>query len=121
MTRWSDSELTEYMLQFKKPESDDQEADLGPESILQAKIVKWAKGKGYPCLSLKQSKKARGYIIPGWPDITLALPGGRTVWIELKAKKGVLKEDQKLIALMLLKLGHEWYVLRSFRKFLEII
>jgi len=126
LTRWNQQEFDEYMVKFNrdiKPFHPDtmEIPDEGPESTLQKKIVKWAEEKGYPCLSLKQSKNASGYIKAGWPDITLALPGKRAVWIELKAKAGILKEEQKRLSIMFMALGHEWYCIKSFKRFLEII
>ena len=43
------------------------------ESVLQGKITQWAKVHGYPCLSFRQSKKAQGFLLPGYPDITLMI------------------------------------------------
>ena len=48
--------------------SDQTPPDLGPESMLQSKIQVWAKDKGVPCLCFRQSKKAAGFLVPGWPD-----------------------------------------------------
>ena len=39
-----------------------------PESTLQKNIVRWAKRKGYPCQCFRQSRKARGFLVPGWFD-----------------------------------------------------
>lgn len=39
-----------------------------PESVLQGKIVRWAKDHGYPCQCFRQSRKARGFLVPGWFD-----------------------------------------------------
>ncbi len=95
--------------------------DPGPESVLQAKIVAHAKSKGWPCLSFRQSKKARGYLEPGWPDLTLCLPNGRVIFIELKGGKGVLKDKQRLMLAMMKILGHEVCIIKSFKRFLEIV
>ena len=121
--RWDKEKYEAYMVKFNKdllpyPE---EEADPGPESKLQGKIVKWANDKGYPIISFRQSKNARGFIKKGLPDITLALPAKRTVWIELKSDKGILKEEQKQTALKLMALGHEWYQVRSYKRFLDIV
>jgi len=125
MTRWNKTEYEAYMEKYNrdiKPfHPDTMEADEGKESILQGKIVNWARSKGYPCLSFRQTSRAKGVLLPGWPDITLALPNGRTVYIELKNKKGRLSEDQKNMALMLMQLKHEWYEVRSFKRFLGIV
>ena len=46
----------------------DDVADDGEESILQGKIIDWADRHGYPVLCFRQSKKAKGFLVPGWPD-----------------------------------------------------
>lgn len=38
------------------------------ESVLQGKIVRWAKEYGYPCQCFRQSKRVKGILVPGWPD-----------------------------------------------------
>ncbi|RLB94063.1 MAG: hypothetical protein DRH26_02235 [Deltaproteobacteria bacterium] len=43
-------------------------ADEGPESLLQGKIVKYCQEHGLPCQCFRQSRKARGFLVPGWPD-----------------------------------------------------
>jgi len=94
--------------------------DDGPESKLQGKIVKWAKEHGRPIQSNRQTRGARTLLTPGWPDITLILPG-RVLFIELKAGKGRLSEEQKQIRLQFMALGHEIHEVRSYRRFLELV
>lgn len=73
MTRWTADQLAEYMASMAPcmprgstlPEG---EADSGPESVLSRKISKWALGEGIPCQCFRQSKKAKGFLVPGWPD-----------------------------------------------------
>jgi len=48
------------------------------------------------------------------------MPGGRTVYLECKAAKGVMRKDQKEMKLQAMALGHEIYEVRSFKRFLEI-
>jgi len=98
-------------------------ADEGPESELQGKITKYCKDHGYPCLSFRQSRKAEGFLTPGWPDLTICLSTGRVrvVFIEVKSKKGYLRQKQKEIKAMMKYLGHEWYVVKSYKRFIEII
>lgn len=124
MIRWTRGELDSYLAaKFppKVPSQDQESSDKGPESALQSKIVKWCRDWARPVLSLRQSVKAKGFITPGWPDMTIAMPGGRTLWIETKAEKGVVKEDQRAIHLQLMALGHEVHVVKSYRRFLEIV
>lgn len=44
------------------------ESDTGPESRLQGKIMSYCKENGFPCQCFRKSKKARGFLVPGWPD-----------------------------------------------------
>ena len=41
--------------------------------------------------------------------------------MELKSKHGYLKDEQKKMALMMLQLRHEWYQVKSYKRFLEIV
>jgi hypothetical protein len=46
-------------------------------------------------------------VLPGWPDLLCALPGGRVVWIETKRPVGgVLSVDQQDIHRDLRAIGH---------------
>ena len=94
--------------------------DPGPESDLAGKIQKWAKDHGYPCQCFRQSTKARGFLVPGWPDVTLILKE-RVVFIELKAMHGRLSNEQQKLKLQFLFLRAEWFEVRSFKRFLEIV
>lgn len=119
--RWTEDQLQDHLAQFETHKTqDNHDADDGPEKILQRKIVKWAENHGYPCLSFSQSKKAKGFLRPGWPDITLIMKR-RAIFIELKAAKGYLREEQKRTIIQIKALGHEAYVIKSFKKFLEIV
>ena len=92
-------------------------ADSGKESKLQSKIIKWANDKGYPVFHDRSRKKN----IPGWPDITLCLPKGITLFLELKSAKGVLRKEQSEIRAQMIYLKHYHYVVKSYKQFQEII
>ena len=66
--RWTQEQLDEYMYRTSDTAGDETEPDPGPESSLSGKITKWAKDHGYPCQCFRQSRKARGFTVPGWPD-----------------------------------------------------
>lgn len=55
----------------------------------------------------------------GVPDFIVALPGGRTIWIEAKSKKGKLTPAQNGVRIALNSLGHRWACVRNFGEFLE--
>ena len=94
--------------------------DPGPESELQKKIVSDAKANGWPCLSFPQSEKVKWFLPPGWPDILIAMPEARTVFLETKSATGELREKQRLMCNMFRMLGHEYYKVKSFKRYLEI-
>ena len=124
--RWLDEETVN--LQIAKAKAgwkdpflcDDETSDQGPESVLQSKIVKWCKDAGYPCLSFRQSKKAKGFLLPGYPDITIIIHN-RVVFVELKSASGSLRAEQKALGIQLMSLGHPWYQIKSYKRFLSII
>ena len=97
------------------------EPDEGPESKLQGKIVAWAKDWGRPIQSNRQTKGARTLLTAGWPDITLILSGRRVLFIELKAKRGRMTDEQKQMRLQFMALGHEIYEIRSFKAFISLV
>lgn len=126
MTRWTEEQLqeNEAFRRSWQPESSFSEEDIpdqGPESILAGKIVKHCKEHGWPCQCFRQSKKAKGFLVPGLPDCIIALPQGVTLWLELKSETKDLRGNQKDMAQQLLYLGHKWYKLKSFKRYLEIV
>ena len=50
----------------------------------------------------------------------IALPGGRWLLLELKSEKGRLRSEQRALGRQFMYLGHEIYVVKSFKRFLEI-
>lgn len=126
---WTQDQINEYMQKFNKdikpyhPDTMEgkETADPGPEENLRKKIVKYCDDHGYPNLFFPQTKDVQRFLPPGWPDGIIALPKGRVVFMELKAKDGYLKPKQDAYRLMFMHLGHEWYLVRSYKRFLEII
>ena len=124
--RWTEDQAKQYMAEYmaslgfcKPPGSTTQEdkADEGPESKLLAKIIKWANEKGFPVFHDRSRKKN----VPGWPDITLCLPEGKVLFLELKSAKGVMRKEQKQIKQQMIYLRHYHYVVKSYKRFQEII
>ena len=72
MTHWTEKQYREYMTrqkmlkEFLYPE--EEKADPGKEAKLQGKIMQWAREWGRPCQCFRQSRKAKGFLVPGWPD-----------------------------------------------------
>lgn len=127
--RWSKEELQEYMQNREywnaKPLleprdlmfSGEQIADQEPESKLQASIQKWAVSKGFPYFHDRSRKKNT----PGWPDLTIIMPKGIVLFLELKSAKGVMRPDQQHIRQQMVFLGHHHYIVKSYKSFLKII
>ena len=91
-----------------------------PEHAFQVKLVKWLAENAYKetvwfavgngelrHIRVALRLKAEG-VRPGVPDLCFLLPEGRTGWLELKARKGVLSDAQKGFATKAKKLGHLW-------------
>ena len=57
----------------------------------------------------------------GVPDFVIALPNGRTLWLECKAKGGKLTIAQGAAQAWLRKLGHTAETVWTFERFLEIV
>lgn len=119
--RWTQDQLEAYLAQCHKPMNEIDDPDLGPESVLQSKIEKWCKEKGYPCLSFRQSPKAKRLLPAGWPDIEIIMPQGNTLRFELKSAKGRLSDEQKRLRLQFLALGHTVHTIKSFKRFLGLV
>lgn len=125
MTRWTEAEYGAYRAKQDRIDplaGKREDADEGPESKLQGKITKLCKDKAWPCLSFRQSSKARGFIIPGWPDLTVVQPDlGRVIFMELKTKTGRRTPEQKILALQFSLAGSPIHLVRSFKQALKIL
>lgn len=97
--------------------TDDRKADQGKESDLQAKIERYCRDHGFYFFH----DRSREQNAKGFPDLVIAMPAGRVVWLELKGPRGRLRPEQKQVRLMLLALGQEWYEIRSYRQFVEVV
>jgi len=117
LTRWTETQYQDYKIKTTDVLTDKQDApDPGPESRLQRKIEAWCREHGYPCFH----DRSRGKNAPGWPDLTIVMRN-RVVFIELKSAKGVLRKEQKQKRLEFYHLGHSIHVVKSFKRFLEIV
>ena len=56
----------------------------------------------------------------GSPDFVIALPGGRTIWIECKSKDAKLTTEQRAWKIQMNMLDHELHEIRSMEEFLRI-
>lgn len=58
------------------------------------------------------ARKASG-VLSGFPDLIACLPGGRVLFLELKAPKGTTSAAQDLVHARLYDMGHPVSVIRS--------
>jgi phage terminase large subunit-like protein len=115
--RWSQDKYEEYIVKRGRHPEDADKPDSGRESRLQAKCEKWLRDHGYYYVHDRSRKKN----VAGIPDLICFLPEGRVVVVELKAKEGKPSKEQIHTLRMLKYHKHEVYVVRSYKKFLEIV
>ena len=116
--RWSQDELDAFYAKSKfKPEVTKEDLDTdAKESELQSKIEAWCKERGY----FHFHDRSRKVNTPGMPDLVIALPGGKTLWCELKRPKGgKVSVEQQRVILRLNYLGHCVVVVNTFKGFLR--
>ena len=90
---WTEDQYKEWQATQNAPQSPfgtEDIPDIGKESKLQHKIEKWASEHGF----LYFHDRSRGKNMAGWPDLTICLPDGVVLFLELKSEKGVLRAEQ---------------------------
>ena len=91
----------------------------GQELALHNEIIKECRRRGWnQYVHSNPTKKATNQ--PGTPDFIIPADAGRTLWIECKTVKGALSKEQRKFRDGLLARGHEFYVVRSLRRFIQI-
>jgi hypothetical protein len=92
-----------------------------PERTLQDRVVDRAKRRGWKVAHagkgwVGNAETGEGQFItpmsPGWPDLTLAKPGNRLIFMELKKETGVVSEDQVVWLQLLNQTGNVAVVIR---------
>ncbi len=121
MMRWTPEQHAEYVERIKRKFAPKRTDPIlngvdEPESTLQRMIETWCEEHGYPYFH----DRSRGANRSGFPDLVIALPAGRTLWVELKSSRGRMSAAQNRWRMMLLHLGHEHHVIRSYREFLRV-
>jgi hypothetical protein len=119
--RMTEQELQVILAKQNPITEDSHEADEGPEAELQSRIKAHCKQKGWPCLSFPQTPDVKKFLPAGYADMVLSLPVGITLYLETKARKGIWREKQQLMGMQWNQLGHQYHVVRSFKRFLEIV
>jgi hypothetical protein len=125
--RWSNDQLLDYQSRYLKKNNKDfarckgerevEQPDEGLENQLDKRIAKYIEEHGLYGFH----DMSRGVNKAGHPDWVLSLPKGRTVYIENKSKKGKLRPEQEKVMVRLLGLGHEFYMCKSYKRFLDIV
>ena len=132
MNRLTEKEADEIIKRAKRGFQDEPGET---ESPLQRKIVQWANSRGYLVHEHPPSQyhvRAHGGSNWGWADITLGIPGGplvngvyltrgRMLMLELKSRKGTARQSQEDIAKICKFLNIEYYKVRTWKRFMEII
>ena len=121
MTRYTEEEFQTFQIARKGSNKDvagSEVSDEGKESSLQSKCNGWLDKHGYPFIhDRSRGKNKRGQIL----DLHIYLPEGRHVVMELKADGRGMSDEQNDTFRKIKFLGHEIYVVRSFKRFLEIV
>lgn len=58
-------------------------------------------------------------MLPGYPDLDI-IDGTRTIHVEFKTPKGRQSPQQKHVQEMLVRMGREYIICRSYEQFIEI-
>ena len=89
------------------------------ESCLHDGILAYCRQRGWPVVHSRMDVPATCGV--GTPDFVIALPGGRTIWIEVKSAKGKLRPEQNAWLASLRRVDHIAEVVRSMEDFVSII
>lgn len=117
---WTEDQLTAYMAQRqanRQPNGSVDTPDAGPESRLQARCLQYCRERGWPVWHDWSRKRNN----PGWPDLIVFQPDGVVKLVELKAAGGKLRKEQEFLRRQFMFLGHTIDVVRSFRRFVEVV
>lgn len=96
-----------------------QAASSHSESDLHESILEFCRSRGWRCVHSRMDRPSTCEV--GTPDFAIAMPNGRTVWIEAKAGKGKLTLQQRAWLTALNALGHTTAVVRSMDEFLSVV
>ena len=117
MTHWTQGQLDEFNARRDSWVLSNDNPDPGPESKLQSKCLAYCRDHGWPVFhdwSMKTNKA-------GFPDLFIFTEGGRMILIELKSGNAKLRTEQQALHRQLNWLGHKVHVVRSYKRFLEIM
>jgi hypothetical protein len=90
------------------------------ESMLHRDIMSWCDQQWPKWIYVHSRFGIRSTQAPGVPDLIIAMPGGKTLWVECKTRAGKESTEQLAYRLMLERLGHVARVVRTFEEFLTL-
>lgn len=79
----------------------------GPEKSEEDRFVRWCEKKKLLCLKLAAVGRR------GFPDRTVFLPTGKTLFLEFKAPRGKISPHQERFIYLLQQMGHLVHVVYS--------
>lgn len=86
------------------------------EAQLHQEILEYCRSKGWPVVHSRLDRPATVGV--GTPDFTVAMPGGKTIWVEAKTAKGKLRPEQQAWLAALRAKGHRAGVVRHLQEFI---
>lgn len=89
------------------------------EAQLHREILDYCRARGWPVVHSRMDVPQTAGV--GTPDFVVALPGGRTLWVEAKSKKGKLRPEQAAWMAALRAVEHEACVVRSMGDFFRCV
>lgn len=113
MTR---AELSAFLARSQKPKQLSSAPPADREDGLHKEILEECVRRGW--LVLHGSMAHRTHRTVGEPDFVILCDGGRTLFIEAKAKAGKPSKEQLALAAWARKLGHEVFLCRNLADFL---
>lgn len=88
------------------------------EKLLRNQILGYCARKTY-LVGQARSHRKSGYTV-GWPDLSIIMRKGVTLYLELKTLTTLSEEQEVTIGHMRLK-GHKVYIVREYAEFLNIV
>lgn len=118
MPNLSPFEYQQFLARQLKLGGGDSEAPAGPEAKLHEQIIADCQRRGWYYVHSRMDQPTTQEA--GTPDFIIYAENGRNFAVECKARKGKLSATQQAVAAWLHKLGHEWYLVRSFEEYLHL-
>jgi len=118
MPRFSQADYIAYLARRKASEHVQGKADDDEAGIHEA-IISECRRLGLYYVHNRMDKPSTATV--GAPDFIIALPHGKTLWIEAKSRQGKLRTEQAAAAVWLAKLGHNFRIVRSMAEAIRCI